>query len=56
MNMSENIGRLGRGTPAKISVSPRSSPLETFREKESLRLSDSYSILMTYVKSVQINR
>ncbi|MCO0615624.1 hypothetical protein M8756_20395, partial [Lutimaribacter sp. EGI FJ00015] len=33
--------------PAKTSVSPRSSPLGTFREEERLRLSDRNSILMT---------
>ena len=31
----------------KTSVSPRSSPLGTFREEERLRLSDRNSILMT---------
>ena len=31
----------------KTAVSPRSSPLGTFREKERLRLSDRNSILMT---------
>ena len=33
--------------PAKTCVSPRSSPLGTFREEERLRLSDKNSILMT---------
>ena len=33
--------------PAKTSVSPRSSPLGTFRVEERLRLSDRNSILMT---------
>ena len=32
---------------AKTSVSPRSSPMGTFREEERLRLSDRNSILMT---------
>ena len=33
--------------PAKTTVSPRSSPLRTFRSEERLRLSDRNSILMT---------
>ena len=33
--------------PAKTSVSPRSSPLSTFRAEERLRLSNRNSILMT---------
>ena len=32
---------------AKTAVSPRSSPLRTFRSEERLRLSDRNSILMT---------
>ena len=35
--------------PAKASVSPRSSPLGTFRAGERLRLSDRNSILMTQI-------
>ena len=41
--------------PAKTSVSPRSSPLGTFREKERLRLSGRNSILMTQINVYIIN-
>ena len=41
--------------PAKISVSPRSSPLGTFRAEERLRLSDRNSILMTQTNVYIIN-
>ena len=39
----------------KTSVSPRSSPLGTFRAKERLRLSDRNSILMTQISVYIIN-
>ena len=41
--------------PAKTSVSPRSSPLGTFRAEERLRLSDRNSILMTQINVYSIN-
>ena len=47
MKISEKAGRLGQGKLANTAVSPRSSPLETFREEERLRLSDRNSILVT---------
>ena len=55
MNISEEVGRLGRGKPAKTAFSPRSSSLETIREEERLRLSDRNSILVTsnLSKSIQ---
>ena len=40
---------------AKTSVSPRSSPLGTFRVEERLRLSDRNSILMTQINVYLIN-
>ena len=41
--------------PAKTSVSPRSSPLGTFRAEERLPLSDRNSILMTQISVYRIN-
>ena len=41
--------------PAKTSVSPRSSPLGTFREEERLRLRGRNSILMTQINVYIIN-
>ena len=41
--------------PAKTSISPRSSPLGTFRTKERLKLSGRNSILMTQINVYIIN-
>ena len=49
------LARVSFRQPAKISVSPRSSPLGTFRAERRLRLSDRNSILMTEINVYILN-